>query len=81
MSLYEQTRDFQETASSSSLVLHEGNLLAGQEFECSFTLPIEAPPSFKGKHSELWWEVETRSNEPGFDTIARRRIEVVAAPT
>jgi hypothetical protein len=81
VSLHEQTRDFDVVAFvSEPLALHQGDLASGQVYEFAFTLPPDAPPSFKAEHSELYWESEVTSNEPGLDTNIRRRLDVVAPP-
>lgn len=79
LTFHERTRDYSAASVGSSLVLHEGELADGQTFDFGFTMPDEAPPSLKTEHSELWWQLDARSNHPGFDTHATRRLEVVAA--
>ena len=61
LALHERTRDFDVVAYSSSLAVHEGDF--------DFTLPAEAPPGVKGKHSELYWQLDVESG-------AARRLEV-----
>lgn len=78
VSFNEQARGYGATPSSSSSVLHEGDLAAGQSIDFSFTLPVEALPSVKSEHAELYWEVDVQSDERGPDTHVRRRFEVVA---
>jgi hypothetical protein len=77
VSFHEQSRDYGATPLSTELVLHQGDLTAGQTLEFSFDLPADALPSVKAEHSELYWELALRSDEPGFDTVASRRLEVV----
>ena len=78
VSFHERTSSYGAVPYSSSSVLHEGDVADGQTFDFDFTLPAESPPSVKGKHAELFWELEARSDRPGFDTRVLRRIEVVA---
>jgi hypothetical protein len=80
VSFCESSPSYQSAPLSQSTVLHEGDLAAGQAVEFRCELPELAPPGVKGKHGELYWELEVVSDEPGFDTRARRRFEVVAAP-
>ncbi|MGI8807004.1 MAG: hypothetical protein ACR2KK_04030 [Acidimicrobiales bacterium] len=56
--------------------LHEGDLTAGMSFDFTLQLPADALPNFRSQHGELYWEVHARSDEPGFDTHARRRLSV-----
>lgn len=79
ISFYEQTRDFTVVPLRVSDIVHRGDLDTGQTVTSTFALPADAWPSFKGSNAELWWEAEVSSDEPGLDTRARRRFEVVAA--
>ena len=72
----ERSPSYDETAFSDSGVLHEGDLATGQALGFGFGLPSDAPPSVKGKHGELVWELEAVSDEPGLDTRVVRPIEV-----
>ena len=76
VSFYEKTRDYFVPAYGSSFVVHEGDVKAGESYEFSFTLPVEAPTSAKTKNGELYWELEVKSDEHGLDTHAKRRLEV-----
>jgi hypothetical protein len=78
LSFHERSRDYFAVAYSSGSVVHQGALASGQTIAFDFTLPAEAPPSLVAEHSELWWELEVQSDEPGPDTFARRRMEVAA---
>jgi hypothetical protein len=78
VSFHERTRDYSAIPYSSGSVVHEGELAAGQTIDFGFTMPAEAPPSVKWEHSELYWELELTSDEPGFDTHVTRRLEVAA---
>jgi hypothetical protein len=77
LSFHERTRDYSATPMSTGTVVHDGELAGGQAFDFAFILPPDAPPSFRGGQSELWWELEAHSDERGLDTFARRRVEVV----
>jgi hypothetical protein len=79
LSFHEHSRDYQAIPYSSDLSVHEGDLLTGQSFDFQFTVPAGAPPSFKSKHGELYWEVAVTSDESGHDTHVSRRVEVVAS--
>ena len=78
VAFHEETRDYSVVPVSSDRVLHEGELVTGQTVEFTLDVPADAPPSYKGEHSELWWEVAVHSADPGFDTRVSRRLEVVA---
>jgi hypothetical protein len=75
----ERTLDYSATPLVSSSVVHEGELATGATFDFGFAVPPEAPPSFETEHSELSWELEARSADPGLDTSVRRRIEIAPA--
>ena len=77
LSFHEQTRDYSAISYSAGAVLHQGDLTAGESYDFGFELPAEAQPSVKAEHSELYWELDARSDERGLDTHAGRRIEVV----
>ena len=75
----EQTQSYSVVRYSSGGVVHEGELVTGNPVTFDFTVPAEAPPSVKCKHSELSWELAVTSDEHGLDTHADRRLTVVAA--
>jgi len=77
VSFCESSPSYQSVAYTQSTVLHEGDLVTGQAAEFRIGLPDWAPPGVKGKHGELYWELEVVSDEPGLDTRARERLEVV----
>lgn len=79
VSFRERTRDFAATPYSSTGIVHSGELATGQSVEFTYTVPSEALPSVKCEHSELAWELELHSDEPGFDTVVRHPFAVVAA--
>ncbi|MDQ3874252.1 MAG: hypothetical protein M3322_01690 [Actinomycetota bacterium] len=59
-------------------MLHERDLATGQDVPFRFVVPEGAPPSAKGEHRELFWEVEAVSDERGLDTRASRTFEVLS---
>jgi hypothetical protein len=76
VSFRERSPAYLETPFSTSGVLHEGDLAAGQAVEFRFVLPEGALPGVKGKNGELFWELEAVSDEPGLDTRASRVLDV-----
>lgn len=78
LSFRERSPSYVETAWSDGAVIHEGDLSSGQAAEFRFALNHDAPPSVKGKHGELFWELEAVSDEPGLDTRVSRILEVTA---
>ena len=76
VSFRERSPAYLETPSSNSAVIHEGDLATGQAVEFRLALPADALPNVKGRHGELFWEVEAVSDEPGLDTRVSRRLEV-----
>jgi hypothetical protein len=59
--------------------VHWGELVAGQSFDFAIQLPTDALPSCASANGALYWEVEVKSDEAGFDTTLERRIEVATA--
>jgi hypothetical protein len=42
-------------------------------------VPPDAKPAQTGNHGRLFWMVDVKSDEPGFDSHARVGVEVLAA--
>jgi hypothetical protein len=78
--LCERSPGYLEIQFGHTAVLSEGDLATGQTVEFRFELPKEAPPSVKGKHGELYWELEAASDAPGLDARASQIFEVTAPP-
>ena len=76
VSFCERSPGYLSVALSRRGVLHEGDLSTGQAVEFHYELPPDALPSVKGKHGELFWQLEAVSDEPGFDTRVTRVFEV-----
>jgi hypothetical protein len=76
LTFYEHTRDFTIPAAQTSAVVHQGAVTTGDAYEFSFALPEDAVPSVETKNGKLYWELELRSDEPGFDTHVRRELRV-----
>lgn len=76
LTFYEHTRDFTIPAAQTSAVVHQGPVSTGDSYELSFALPEDAVPSVETKNGKLYWELELRSDEPGFDTHVRRELRV-----
>jgi hypothetical protein len=76
LTFYEHTRDFTIPAAQTSAAVHEGAVTTGDSYEFSFALPEDAVPSVETKNGKLYWELELRSDEPGFDTHVRRELRV-----
>jgi hypothetical protein len=51
----------------------------GQAFEFTVVVPPDAKPAQTGNHGRLFWMVDVKSDEPGFDSHARVGVEVLAA--
>jgi hypothetical protein len=64
---------------SRTVILSGGDLATGQAVDFRCELPEDAPPSVKGRHGELFWELEAASDAPGFDVRASHGF-VVTAP-
>ena len=80
LTFHEQTQSYSVVRYDSGGVIHEGDLVTGNPVKFDFTVPAEAPPSVKCKHSELYWELAITSDEQGLDTAVQRRLEVIAKP-
>lgn len=79
LSFRERSPSYVEIPFSEGGTLHEGDLVTGQALEFGFVLADDAPPSAKGKHGELFWELEAGSDEPGLDTRVIRVVHVTPA--
>lgn len=79
LTFHEQTQSYSVVRYSSGGTIHEGELVTGQPVTFDFTVPAEAPPSVKCKHSELYWELAVTSDEHGLDTHVQRRLTVIPA--
>lgn len=79
ISFCERSPAYEAVVFSDATVVREGELATGVTVDFRYPLPESAPPSVEGKNGELFWELEVRADEPGLDTQARRRFEVVAA--
>ena len=80
LTFHEQTQSYAVVRYDSGGVIHEGEVVTGTPVDFDFTVPAEAPPSIKCKHSELYWELAITSDEHGLDTHVTRRLEVIARP-
>jgi hypothetical protein len=49
----------------------------GQAFEFTVQVPPDAKPALTGNHRRLFWMVDLKSDEPGFDSHARVGVEVL----
>jgi hypothetical protein len=78
VSFCERSPSFLTVASADSGVIHEGDLATGGAVDFRFALPASAPPTVRGRHGELFWQLEAVSDEPGLDTRVARPFEVVA---
>jgi hypothetical protein len=76
----ERTADYAATArTEGGAPVHYGELAAGQSFDFAIQLPPEALPNQRSANGALYWEIEVKSDEPGFDTVVERRIDVAIA--
>jgi hypothetical protein len=74
---HERTEDYATVATGvSTAPLHTGDLATGMTFRFELTLPPDALPNHRSSHSELYWQLDVKSDELGLDTHARRRIEI-----
>jgi hypothetical protein len=73
---FEQSPGCRVAALGMLAVLHEGNLVSGEEAAFRYTVPESAFPSLKGHDCELFWELEAVADRPGSDAVTRRRFEV-----
>jgi hypothetical protein len=56
--------------------LHAGDLESGQRLAFDLSLPADASPDIDGRHGGVSWAVDARWERPGFDYLARARVEV-----
>ena len=75
----EETKSYKEAnAIVSSGVFFVGGLQPGQAFEFTVQVPPDAKPAQTGNHGRLYWMVDLKSDEAGFDSHARVAVEVLA---
>jgi hypothetical protein len=75
----EETRSYTEAnITSPSGVFYVGPMAPGQAWEFSVPVPPDAKPAQRGNHGALYWVLDLKSDEPGFDSHARVGVEVVA---
>jgi hypothetical protein len=55
-------------------VLHTGDLAGGESFEFAIPLPADALPGQSLPHGRLYWAIDVKSDEPGFDTHAEAEV-------
>ena len=76
----ERTEDYKEPALTGRTgPLHRGPLPAGARLPFALQLPPEAPPPYRSRFGELYWEVDAKLDQPGRDAHAEQRIAVAAA--
>jgi hypothetical protein len=63
-----------------AIELHAGDLRGGQRFPFELALPADAMPDISGRHGEVGWAVDAAWERPGFDYVARARVEVAVRP-
>jgi hypothetical protein len=56
--------------------LHSGDLTAPASLEFALQVPPDALPNYSDPLGSTFWELDARSDEPGMDTHARKRIVV-----
>lgn len=76
----ERTADYSATARTEGAEpIHYGPLAAGESFDFAIQLPPDALPNYESANGALYWELEVKSDEPGFDTRLERRIDVTTS--
>ena len=80
LSFRERSPSFLATPFSEGRVIHEGDLGPGEAVEFRVEVPAWATPGVKGRHGELFWELEVVSDSPGLDARASRVVEVERRP-
>jgi len=75
---WERSASFSSTPFASGGVIHEGDLATGQAVDFRCPIPAWATPGVKGKHAELFWELEAVSDSPGLNARATTVVEIRA---
>lgn len=76
----ERTEDYKEPALTGRTgPLHRGPLAAGSRFPFALQLPPDAPPPYRSRFGELYWEVDAKLDRSGRDAHAEQRIVVAPA--
>jgi hypothetical protein len=76
LTLHEHSPSYDVVARTTEVALAEGALATGASYDFWFEPAADAWPSVKAKHSELFWQLEAKSDERGLDTHASRRVTV-----
>jgi hypothetical protein len=58
-------------------VFYVGPMQPGQAWEFTVPVPADAKPAQTGNHGRLFWMLDVKSDEPGFDSHARVGVEVL----
>jgi hypothetical protein len=75
----EETRSWEEANTIVSTgPFYVGPLQSGQAFEFAVQVPPDAKPAQNGNHGRLYWMLDLKSDQPGFDAHARVGVEVLA---
>src|SRR4051794_31858713 len=76
----EETKDYEEANTIVSTgVFYVGGMQPSQSFEFTVQVPPDAKPAQSGNHGRLYWMVDLKSDEAGFDSHARVGVEVLPA--
>jgi hypothetical protein len=74
---YERSPGYREAVRTEpASELHAGDLESGQRLGFELSLPPDASPDIDGRHGEVSWAVDARWERPGFDYLARARVDV-----
>ncbi len=74
---YERSPGYREVVrNAGSAELRNGDLRSGEELAFELQLPADALPEVRGRHGEVYWAVDARWERPGFDYVARGRVDV-----
>jgi hypothetical protein len=55
-----------------------GDIPAGAVLPFEIEVPADAPPNFKTKHAELFWEVVAATDRVGADSPVSQKVEIRA---
>ena len=72
----EWSEDYNEVGMRLAVPLHSGAAQPGQWWYFELPVPPDAPAGFRSPHGGVYWQVDLKADQPGFDIHASQAIDV-----
>jgi hypothetical protein len=72
----EWSEDYNEVSTRLAVPLHSGPAQPGQWWYFELPVPPDAPAGFRSPHGGVYWQVDLKADQPGFDIHASQAIDV-----